>query len=273
MSEPTETTEEKPEATVKTVVRAADLLRALAAHRDGAMLSAVARETGLGKGTVHRLLGALIDTGFVFQEPESRRYRLGAGLMSLAREAHQHEVAALARPSMLRLAEITGDTIYCSIPEGLAAVCIAREIGSFPIRTLSLEVGHLRPLGVGSGSLALLAVMPDDQIEQIVSRNEAWLARYPGHDREQLRLKVARTRRNGYSFVDGKIISGMNAIGVPVLDSARRPIAALSLAAITERVRGDRIAVLVGLLREEAGRLARILAVTEPPAAARAPAR
>src|SRR5262245_10159229 len=53
------------EATVKTVDRAARLLRAVAAHAEGAMLSAVARETGFGKGTVHRLLNALIDAGLV----------------------------------------------------------------------------------------------------------------------------------------------------------------------------------------------------------------
>src|SRR5262245_36032716 len=114
MMEMTNTPDEKPEATVKTVARVARLLRALAAHREGTMLSALARETELGKGTVHRLLGALVEAGFLVQEPENRRYRLGAGLVALARDAHQHEIAALSRPSMLRLAEATGDTIYAS---------------------------------------------------------------------------------------------------------------------------------------------------------------
>ena len=68
------------EVTVKTVDRVAHLLRAVATHRDGAMLSAVARQTGLGKGTVHRLLNALIDAGLVFQDQDTKRYRLGVGL-------------------------------------------------------------------------------------------------------------------------------------------------------------------------------------------------
>jgi DNA-binding IclR family transcriptional regulator len=152
----------------------------MASHTDGAMLSGLARETDLGKGTVHRLLSALIETGLVFQDYETKRYRLAAGLALLGHAAHRQDLAALAKPFLLRLAEETEDTIYASVREGGAAVCVAREIGAFPIRNLSLEVGHLRPLGVGSGSLALFAFLPDDDICD--SRKEqGLLARYPGH--------------------------------------------------------------------------------------------
>jgi DNA-binding IclR family transcriptional regulator len=240
------------EATVKTIDRAARLLRAVATHDEGAMLSAVARQTGFGKGTVHRLLNALIDAGLVFQDHETRLYRLGAGLALLGNAAHRQDFAALAKPFLLRLTEQTQDTIYASVREGGAAVCVAREIGAFPIRTLSLELGHLRPLGVGSGSLALLAFLPEHEIASIIDKNAAWLARYPGHSRKELLAKVADTRRRGFSFVEGMIIPGMNAIGVAILGADRRPVAALSLAAITNRVSGNRVGQLARMLAREA---------------------
>ncbi|KAB2849682.1 MAG: IclR family transcriptional regulator [Hyphomicrobiaceae bacterium] len=247
------------EATVKTVDRAARLLRSLAQHPEGAMLSAVARDTGLGKGTVHRLLNALIDAGLAFQEQGSRRYRLGVGLALLGHAAHRQDFAALAKPFLLRLAEETEDTIYASVREGGAAVCVAREIGAFPIRTLTLNAGDLRPLGVGSGSLALFAFLPDDEIDALIGRNAAWLARYPGHARKELLGKVAETRRSGYSFVEGRIIPGMNAMGAPIIGSDGRPIAALSLAAITGRVSGPRVAKLARVLAREALELGRAM--------------
>lgn len=261
------------EATVKTVDRAARLLRSLAGHPDGAMLSAVARETGLGKGTVHRLLNALIDAGLVFQDSESKLYRLGAGLALLGHAAHRQDLATLAKPFLLQLAEETQDTIYASVREGGAAVCVAREIGAFPIRTLSLDVGHLRPLGVGSGSLALFAFLPDDEIGVLIEKNAAWLARYPGHSRKELLAKVAETRRRGYSLVEGKIIPGMNAMGVPIIGSDGRAVAALSLAAITDRVSGPRIGQLARMLAREAGGLGRAMGLPAAPSlpAARKP--
>src|SRR5262245_38016193 len=247
------------EATVKTIDRAGRLLRAVALQPDGAMLSAVARDTGLGKGTVHRLLNALVDAGLVFQDYESKRYRLGVGLALLGHSAHRQDFAALAKPFLLRLAEQTQDTVYASVREGGAAVCVAREIGSFPIRTLSLEVGHLRPLGVGSGSLALFAFLSDDEIARLIDKNAAWLARYPGHARKELLAKVADTRRRGYSLVEGRIVPGMNAMGVPILDAGGRPVAALSLAAISDRVSGPRITQLVRVLAREAAELAKAM--------------
>jgi DNA-binding IclR family transcriptional regulator len=245
---------------VKTIDRAARLLSALAGQGDrGAMLSDVARRTGLGKGTVHRLLGALSDVGYVTQDARSRRYRLGVGLELLATSARDGRVAALAHPHLERIAGITADTAFASVREGLAAVCVGREVGSFPIRTLSLDVGHRRPLGVGSGSLALLAFLPDAELEAIIAGNRRWLADYPGFLPSELRAMIVETRRYGFSFNDGRVIPGMNAIGVPVLGPDDRPLAALSVAAIAERLRGDRIPEVARLLQQEAAELAKLL--------------
>jgi DNA-binding IclR family transcriptional regulator len=248
------------EASVKTIDRAARLLRVLASYAEGATLSAASREAELGKSTAHRLLAALIDAGLVFQDQESKRYRLGAGLALLGHAAHQQDFASLAKPFLLRSAEESEDTVYASVREGTAAICVAREIGAFPIRTLSLEVGHRRPLGVGSGSLALLSFLPDHEVSDLIEKNASWLARYAGHSRKEMLAKIADTRQRGFSFVEGKIVPGMNAIGVPVFGPDRRPLAALSLAAITERISGARVNQLSRLLIREATDLSRTIA-------------
>ena len=260
---PREDSSPDADPSVKTIDRAARVLRAVAGHSDGAMLSAVATETGLGKGTVHRLLSALIDAGFLFQEIETRRYRLGAGLALLGSMADRQGIASLSKPFLQRLALETEDTIYASVREGATAVCVAREIGAFPIRTLSLEVGHLRPLGVGSGSLALLAFLTDAEIDTCISKNATWLEKYPGHSRSELLVKVAETRERGYSLVEGQILPGMNAIGVPVLDARGRPVAALSMAAIADRLSGAHRTRSARLLEKEAKLLAKALRVEE----------
>src|SRR5690606_39494348 len=61
----------------------------------------------------------------------------------------------------------------------LDAVCIDRAEGSFPIRVLTQNVGTRRPLGIGSGSLALLAAAPDDEVDNILRRNASRLKDYP----------------------------------------------------------------------------------------------
>ena len=50
------------------------LLEALAEHPQGTGVSQMAREVGLPISTVHRLLGNLVERGFVSFDSGSRRY-------------------------------------------------------------------------------------------------------------------------------------------------------------------------------------------------------
>lgn len=253
--------EEAPsEASITTIDRAARLLAILASgDASGMMLTEIARQAGFGKGTTHRVLAALVEVGFAYQDAENRRYRLGARITLMAQHAQVQELAFRAQPLLNRLAEETGDTAFCSIREGWFSVCVARATGEFPIRTLTLDVGHRRPLGIGAGSLALLAALPDDLVQDAISRNGRALARYPVLMGEALLARVAETRVRGYALNPGEVIPGMAALGIAVLDAQNRPIAALSLAAIRERIAPPREAMLVETLGEAVSELTALM--------------
>lgn len=249
------------EAAVKTVDRVATILHTLSRDSaEGHRLSDVAEAAGLGKTTTHRLLSALVKVGFAYQDLKTRRYRLGSSAAALGRAAATHHVENLARPLLRHLARETEDTVFASVREGVAAVCVAREVGSYPIRTLTLDQGDRRPLGVGAGSLALLAFLPDAEIATIIERNRRWLADYAGFAPDELQRLVARTRAAGYALNEGRIVPAMQAIGVPVLDRAGHAVASLSLAAIRDRMGADRVPGLVERLRAKADALADTLA-------------
>jgi DNA-binding IclR family transcriptional regulator len=172
---------------------------------------------------------------------------------------HYRAGASAARVSLIRLAGKSGDTAFASVNEGTAAICVAREVGEFPIRTLTLSVGDRRPLGVGAGSLALLAALADDVIDKTLMRNEAWLKDFQGFSAGRLRRLVERTRKDGFAFNEGGIVPGMNAIGIAVVDEHGLPLAALSVAAIKDRMSKSRISELVDLLGVESRSLATMM--------------
>jgi DNA-binding IclR family transcriptional regulator len=253
--------EDDDKPAVKSIDRAATILQVLAAFGvRGGPLTEIAKQAGFGKGTTHRLLAALTDVGFASQNAANRHYHLGARLGLLSRQAHQQDIAVLASPSLRHLAAVTEDTAYLSMREGLRSLCLGREQGDFPIKTLSLDVGQSRPLGVGSGSLALLAFLPKAEIESAVESNQRWLRDFPAFTPSKLASLVKQTQTQGFSFVEGLIIPGVNAIGVPVFDAQKRPVAALSITAIAERVHGERALKLAALLHEEAGQLSALIA-------------
>ena len=70
---------------------------------------------------------------------------------------------------------------------------------------------------------------------------------------------IGQARADGYAFNEGRIVSGMSAVGVPILNHRGRPAAALSCAAISSRMEADRRKEIVGLLHAEAAAITKRL--------------
>lgn len=257
---------------MQTVARVSHVLKALSEGASGGMrLSDVAGHIGLGKTTALRLLKALTDVGYVEYDDTTKLYRLGYCLFNLGTSARRFHIIELARPGLARLAAATGDTVFLSVRDGQQAHCVDRQTGSFPIRTLTLSVGDRRPLGVGAGSLALLAFESDAEIDRILTANQEARRPLPNFQDSHLREMITETRARGYSFNDGRIVSAMNAVGVPVLDQAGRVACALSIAAIRERMEPPRLKEMVAQLQAEARALGQALDSRNASAAHRTP--
>ncbi len=199
-----------------------------AAPARGVGLTDVARDLGLTPPTAHRMLSALLQEGFLALNPKLKTYSLGreSYILGLAAES-RHGIKAIAESAVLRLAESTGDTSFLSVRSGHEAVCVDRKTGDFPIKILTLEVGHRRPLGVGAGSLALLAFLPNDDIERVLARYDASAA--PDlPSTAMLREDIAAARKQGYALNPGRIIPDMLGVGVPVYDREQHVVVALA---------------------------------------------
>lgn len=244
----------------QSIRRATAVLRHVASHPGGTRLRDVARACSLNKATCHRILAALVEEGFLRTSADGLLYELGQEALAIGWSARaRQDIPALARPGMMRLSERTGDTVFLSIRSGQDAICIAREVGFFPIRTLTLEIGSRRPLGVGAGSLALFAFLPSTEREDVLAEIEGRLGAYPVLSREKLTALTDETRRTGHAFNDEGVIEGMSAVGVPVLGEDAMPLAALSIAAISSRMGEARRREVVSQLHEEADILARAM--------------
>lgn len=243
--------------------RAKAVLDVLSQNVDGASLSHVISQTGFNKTTAHRTLHSLQDIHYVYQDPESRRYFLGSGLAKIARLAVKSDVSSQCIRSMRRLAEGTKDTIFLSIPEGTASLCIRVELGDFPIRTLSLKSGDRLPMGVGSTGQALYAMLPQARRWSIATANKTWLDEL-GFSQELIGDLVADFNSRGYAYTPGIVVAGMSAIALPIVTESQRLVGAIGIGAINERMTIDRIeAELLPCLRDEIEILGKEFSVLE----------
>lgn len=250
--------EDRGAAGAQSIGRALGVLRLVAGYpSSGAALADLVETSGLVKPTCRRILLALMDAGFVDQDPITRRYFLGPEAYIVGTvAAERHGIHRLASEGVIRLARETGDAAFLQVRRGLSVVCLRREDGDYPIRSHVLAAGDRQPLGAGAGPLAILAALPDAEVEEALAANRAVLAqRFPVLTPDVLRVLVAETRAQGYSMNRGLLFPGSWGMGMAVYDCRGRVEACLSLAAVENRMQTDREPRLAALLAEEVRRL------------------
>jgi DNA-binding IclR family transcriptional regulator len=213
-------------------------------------LTDVAHTTRLSKTAVHRCLAGLTAHGLALFEPEENRFFLGDRLFAWTVMAgERYQIAERIIPYLRRLAEESEDTAYFLLRRGDEAICYGRAVGSFPIKTLTLNIGDRRPLGIGSGPLAIMAFLSDAEIERLM-RTQAAARKHFGISDDSLRQMLAAARSSAYSKFGDQLIKGMGGIGVPVRNSKGTTVAGLSIAAISSRLETPRQKLLVQSLRK-----------------------
>ncbi|WP_105425768.1 IclR family transcriptional regulator [Neorhizobium tomejilense] len=242
----------------------------------GVALADVVADSGLNKPTARRLLMALMRSRLVEQDELTRRYYLGGELYVLGMLAsRRHGLLEMAGESLKRLSGKSADTSFVSMRRDDYAVCLHREEGTHPVRTHALLTGDQNPLGVGAGSLAMLAALPDAEVEAVLGRIEGVIAaQYPGYSPQIIREDVASSRELGYALNPGRVIANSWGIGMAILLPDGRLAGALSIAAIDSRMGEARQKELVGLLAHEVERVQgklKSLFGSEKPALRKAP--
>ena len=248
--------EQKSDAQVQkgglSIHRAIRLLKETVQLNDrGARLPELAQKVGLNVATARRMLKILVSEGLLTYDPVTKLYHLGIELYYFGAAAHQFKIRDRCRTSLERVAQLTGDTAYLVIRSGNDVLCIDRVEGSFPIRAVTHDIGSRVPLGIGAGSLTLLAFFPADQIEWIINANKLRYLKYNNRTSDEVMAMVAETQVLGYGISEGNVMRRAVGIGVPIQNDQGVALAALSVTAVDWRMIPERRKKIARLLKSE----------------------
>jgi len=234
----------------QSVRRAIAVLRMVASGQEhGLRLVDIENALGFTRATVHRLLSVLVAEGAVERSPSTRRYAIGPeiALLSLARRGVL-PLQRIAENSLETLSNSEGETSFLTIRNGLDSVCIARHPGRYPIKVLAIDVGARRPLGMGVSGVVLLAALEEEEADRILRANAERLTA-TGLNPDEVRSAVSRARQDQYYFSRSGLIAGSRALSVPVLDQDGQTIAAVAVAAISDRLSDSRLPSMLSAVR------------------------
>ena len=236
--------------------RGLDLIRLLVAHHtEGIALRDLVAASSLERSTAYRLVACLVEEGYAERDSDTRLYRLGMAAMHLGLATmNRAPLVEICRLSMRRLARISGDTVFLLVRQGDHALCLHREEGPFPIKTLTTNIGERRLLGIGAGGRALLAELPNEEVAAIYKRNAKEYQK-AGVELADLFSSIASTRQKGHAMLKDLITVGVGGVGC-VFKAPTGILASLSISTITPRLTAKRQKEMVDLIRQECIRLA-----------------
>ncbi|WP_367645773.1 IclR family transcriptional regulator [Paenarthrobacter ureafaciens] len=261
----TDRIEEPAGGFVRSVERAAALITAIAASgQRGCRLTDLVEATGLSKTTVHRLLGTLLGLGWVEQEPAGNTFHVGLPLAGVGiAAAERHGLTRLAAPHLVRLADLTGDTVYLSVRDGNRLVCVDRVSGGFPVQAVTLGVGASRTMGSCAGSIAILSGLNERELGDFLDDSRSFPVD-AGVETGALPRLVSEARRRGYATSPTVFAPGVDGIGVPVRAPDGSVVAALSVESVGSRLAEPRRTHLARWLQRESAALTESLARLSP---------
>lgn len=234
----------------QTVIRALGVLELLRESPRDLGVSDVARTLAINVSTAHRTLRALLSAGYVTQNPETDRYRLGRQAFLLGLAAGRNLGLDAATPILERVRDKTGESANLVVRDGLEGLVVLRVESEHPLR-FTQEAGTRIPLHSTSSGKVLLAFAADPRAA-VADLQLARTTPLTLTSRAALLRALAEVRERGYSVNRGERIPGVCGVAAPVLDDHGLPLAAVAMQGPAVRVTEDRFPELGKTMQEAA---------------------
>lgn len=198
-------------------------------------LTDVARLAALDKATARRFLVELEKHGFVEQDEETRKYRLGAAPVRLARiRQARYPFVSVAAPFVKALADEVGETVHLSEFSGGRLSTIHVE-DSVQAHRVIVDLGTPLPFHATASGLAYLAYLPAEEIERALQRPMERFSAETVTEPDAVRALLKETVKRGFSINQQGFELGVVSAAAPILAPSGKPIGALAVAAPTAR--------------------------------------
>jgi IclR family transcriptional regulator, KDG regulon repressor len=228
---------DRPRSTrLSSVANSIRLLTSFSGAEDELGITTLATRLRLAKSTVHRLAATLTGAGFLEQNSDTGKYRLGVALFELgALVRRRMDVANEARPKLRELLEKTGETVQLGIVDHESVLYVYEMESRHAIR-MAAAVGGRAPLHCTALGKVLLAFQPADYVKQVIGNGLKSYTPKTVTRREVLLEMLEEVGSREYAIDDEESEPGLRAIAAPVRNHTGNVIAALGVAAPVQRM-------------------------------------
>lgn len=226
---------------IQALARASAIIDVVATGEEsGVGLTVISKATSLNKTTAFNLLASLVALGFVEQDTQTRKYRLGLRCLELGRQVQQRlQVSHLARPVLVELCRKTNETVNLGIPGMLDFRVIDSFVGSRVSHGRANNdwrwMYHCTALGkaflAGWDALMRQSIYDSCELTGLTPNTIT--------DLDSLEAQLARFRQQGFATDLEEFEIGVNGIASWIVDGLGEVAAAISVSGHSSRLTKD----------------------------------
>jgi IclR family transcriptional regulator, pca regulon regulatory protein len=218
------------------LARGLAVIQAFSQRRHHLTISQVSTTTGLSRAAVRRCLYTLAKLGFAGSD-DNRHFFLRPRILALGHSyISSMPLATAAQPVLEHISHLLHESCSIATLDGVEIVYIARA-NVTRIMSIDLGVGSRLPAFCTSMGRAILANLPPEELESVLSRVE--FKRYTERtitNPAKLMQALRQIRRDGYSIIDQELEHGLRSMAVPIQNPSGKVVAALNIGAHAQRV-------------------------------------
>ena len=205
---------------------------------------------GLGKSNVHDILSTFIALGYVEQNKNTEKYRLGYRILELSHSLTSNiGFRKTVYPHMKQLADEFGEIVYLGVPENFDVIYLdaAYPGHEFMTRAMLGDRAHMYCTGIGK---AMLSCMGRTLWEQLIKLPLEAYTPMTITDPQKLIAELEEIRQKGYAVDNMEHEHGVRCVGVPILNSRNELAAGISISAPSPRMDEEKTLYYAHRLRE-----------------------
>lgn len=243
---------------IQSVDRAVQIIDFFTGEQAELGITEIAERIGLGKSTVYGLVNTLLKAGYLEQNAENKKYRLGLKLFELGSIVQNRmDIREVARPYLEILSKTFNMTVHMGIYRDWEMVYIDKVDGP-NTRIVYSQVGKRAPMYCTGIGKAVLANMSPADIQYILRMQplEA-LTEHTLTEPEKILAELEKIRTRGYSVDDEGVELGLRCVAVPIYDYHKKPIAAVSISSAAAYLDNDKVLKAADKLKKTAKEISR----------------
>jgi len=211
---------------------------------------------GLNKSNVHSILSTFKDMEYVYQDPETGRYKLGMAIYTLSHALGDDLIIGnIAMPYMQELSDLTGERVYLAIPHKDEVIYVNStypQEAVYLMRTIMGERAKMYCTGLGK---AILAYLPEEQVKNYIDTVLEAYTEYTLTDPVKLMRDLALTRERGYAIDNMEHEFGIKCVAMPIFNKQKNLEAAISISGPSLRFSCERIPELSAELKKQVNKI------------------